>query len=224
MDQDLKQARLQFETLNLSWRGEPLLHPEIEPILEFCTEQVQKGVFQRLQIETSGAFLSEKLAEFAQKNIPQTWVVDLERGDGLGVDLLLKNQGIHTQVILKHWIYPNCNQTAWHQYGRLPIWIGSQPPTEGNWFWFARLEQENFFLDQQTDSYLEQLAQEFGVKIQYSREQNKKCLAAVRSMVVSWDGKVSLCPRDVQLQNYWRCQSSIFGRNLAKSRFSSTRI
>ena len=43
--QDLKQARLQFETLNLSWRGEPLLHPEIEPILEFCTEQVQKGVF-----------------------------------------------------------------------------------------------------------------------------------------------------------------------------------
>lgn len=196
---DLKQARLQFQTLNLSWRGEPLLHPEIEPILEFSAQQLQKGIFQRLQIETSGAFLTEKLALFAQKEIPQTWIIDLDRGNGQGIDLLLKNQGQQTQVILKHWVHPNFEQTAWHRYRKLPIWIGSQPPTQGNWFWYSRMEQDNFFLDQQTDQRLEELAEEFGVKVQNLGA--GKCLAPFRSMVVSWDGKLTLCPRDIQLQN-----------------------
>lgn len=197
---DVKSARLQFETLCLSWRGEAFLHPEIEPILEFCAEQLQKGVFLRLQLETSGRFITEKLAQFAQKEIPQAWIIDLDRGDGSGVELIRECKNAQTQLILKHWVHPYFQKTVWSQRSGLPVWVGSQPPDKGDWFWLARLEQDNFFLDQQTDQKLEDLAKKMNVKVQISGF-SKACFAPERSMVISWDGKVSLCPRDIQLQN-----------------------
>ena len=197
---DLKRARLQFQTLSLSWRGELFLHPEIEPILSFCFEQVQKGVFQRIQIETSGAYLTDKLAQFARENLPQTWIFDLDRGEGKGVGLLQKNKGPQTQLIVKHWVHPYFQQTGWHQLSALPIWIGSQPPREKDWFWFSRLEQENYFLDQLTDRKLEECARELELEL-HKQGAGNQCLAPYRTMVISWDGKVSLCPRDIQLQN-----------------------
>ena len=199
--EDLSHARLQFETVSLSWRGEPLLHPEIEPILEFCTQQIKKGVFKRLEIESSGVFLTDQCVRFAKMEFPQTWILDLDRGDGEGVDLLAENLGSQTQLILKRSVLPmkETYQDPSAQKSLLPKWVGSQPPRQGNWYWFSRQEQDNFFQDQQTDQVLKTLAQNFGVKVQ--NQSTGKCLAPQRSMVISWDGKATLCTRDTQLQN-----------------------
>ena len=59
---DLRGARLRFGTLALRWRGEPLLHPEIEPILAFLLDQVAEGLADRLRIETDGRFTFRGLA------------------------------------------------------------------------------------------------------------------------------------------------------------------
>ena len=200
---DLEHARLQFETLSLSWRGEPLLHPEIEPILEFCAQQIEKGTFKRLEIESSGVFLTDQTAKFAQRELPQTWILDLDRGDGAGVAILSQNLGIQTQLILKHSLCPTSPlsfyETTKSRYPSFPVWLGSQPPRQGNWLWFSRQEQNNFFLDQQTDQKLSSLAQKIGAKVE--SKSTGKCLAPRRSMLISWDGKATLCPRDSQLQN-----------------------
>ena len=71
-----------------------------------------------------------------------------------------------------------------------------------NSLWFARWDGENYLEDQRADEDLRCLAQQVGVTWQNTKAQNRRqCCAPSRNTVISWDGKVTLCTRDVQLQN-----------------------
>ena len=98
----LLRAKISFKRLCLGWRGDPVLHPEFEPILELCFSMQKKGVFEILRIESSGLFLRESVAQFAQRPIPQEWVVQLVGGSH---SLLESHQGHHTRIVLKHPIH-----------------------------------------------------------------------------------------------------------------------
>ena len=78
----LERSKLQFETISVGWRGEPLLHPEIEPMLHHLVHWVHHGMFKRLEVRTSGTFLRESIANIAGLDVPQRWVVDLDAGNG----------------------------------------------------------------------------------------------------------------------------------------------
>ena len=56
---DLHASKNHFGHLILGWRGDPLLHPEIEPILHYLARKQNDGLFDRLQIETTVGFHSK---------------------------------------------------------------------------------------------------------------------------------------------------------------------
>jgi MoaA/NifB/PqqE/SkfB family radical SAM enzyme len=192
---NLASHRLHFGTIALKWRGEPLLHPEIEPILRFVCEWVRKGMFDRIQIETSGVFLTENIASIAQLPIPQEWILDIDDGDGAGLDLILKNLGVHSRVVLHQRAIAGlfAAQTD-RRFPNWPVWVGSFP-TQGNWLWISRMDYNNFFKDQEADKQIQRLA--LAHKVSLHNSQNTLNPKAI----ISWDGKVALCKRDVQLLN-----------------------
>ena len=74
--EDLKTQRIRFGGLSVRWRGEALLHPEIEPILRYLLDAIAAGeVADRLIVETDGRFLTESVARLASHPAPQTWVL-----------------------------------------------------------------------------------------------------------------------------------------------------
>ncbi len=110
---DLLAARLRFGTLSLSWRGDPLLHPEIEPLLRFLLEGIHRdGLADRLRIETSGQFLTDNIAALAAHPAPQDWVLDLDRGEGAGLARLRAHRGPACRLILAAHATPGLDAPA----------------------------------------------------------------------------------------------------------------
>lgn len=202
--QSLQQEKLAFSSVVVSsWRGEPLLHPEIEAILEYLCGKVEQGMFSALEIETSGEFLRPSIAQFASRPIPQRWIVDLDQGQGLGVELLQRYRGLETSIVLKQrammGVTPIMWQgQSWYTKAQFPIHIGSIPTEFSDRWWIQRREQNNFFADNQAQRELEELARIFATQLH--QDIATHCRAASRSMYVSWDAKVTLCARDKQLQ------------------------
>lgn len=56
---DLGRAGLQFSAVALRWRGEPLLHPELQRVLRRLGQAVRDGVFGALRVDTSGRLLGD---------------------------------------------------------------------------------------------------------------------------------------------------------------------
>ena len=195
----LEQQRLQFETVSVGWRGESLLHPEVEPMLHHLVHRINKGMFQRLELHTSGRFLTENLAYIAALPVPQRWIVDIDQGDGLGVDLLHQHRGPQTQMIIRQTATIGVTSEMVQRVAVLPIWIGDAPPTEGDWHWVAHHDQDNYFKDAEGLKRLQGIANELGLPLHHQRVGH--CSAPEREMVVSWDAKVTLCKRDRQLLN-----------------------
>jgi hypothetical protein len=202
--QSLQQEKLAFSSVVVSsWRGEPLLHPEIEAILEYLCGKVEQGMFSALEIETSGEFLRPSIAQFASRPIPQRWIVDLDQGQGLGVELLQRYRGLETSIVLKQrammGVTPIMWQgQSWYTKAQFPIHIGSIPTEFSDCWWIQRREQNNFFADNQAQRELEELARIFATQLH--QDIATHCRAASRTMYVSWDAKVTLCARDKQLQ------------------------
>ena len=193
---NLANQRLHFGTVAIAWRGEPLLHPEIEPILNLLMDWVSKGMFDRIRIETSGRFLQSSIASLAGKSVPQEWILDIDHGDGAGLKLLQSHRGEGCRIVLRQRVINGLHfQATRPRFPQWPVFVGSYPEV-GDALWFSRVDAYGFASDQQSDREVERLAQEAGVAIATvdsgAREQ--------RCAVVSWDGKVTLCNRDVRLQ------------------------
>jgi MoaA/NifB/PqqE/SkfB family radical SAM enzyme len=191
---DLRAARLRPGCLALRWRGEPLLHPEIGPILDFLRGEQLEGRFHRLRIETDGTFLTPALAE--KPGIE--WVVDLDSG-GEGVALLEHAERLVLKVTAAAGVdpapllarYPGFTPVA----GRLPL--------EGRrLLWFARSDHDHYLDNAEARAQLARIAAAIGVVAELGEEDRpRRCTAPNRTPTVSWDGKITLCPRDVQLLN-----------------------
>jgi hypothetical protein len=205
MVRDLTDARMRFGVLALRWRGEPLLHPEAHRILKFLLDQIEAGrVADRLQIETDGRFLNADLAELAAHPAPQTWVLDLDRGGHFAETALAKleaQRGPQVQLILAKTATPDLDPSALAAaHPRLAPAAGRRP-SQGDALWIRRADHDHFQRNAQARAHLAQVAEVYGVSAELGEEtQARRCRAPDRSPTISWDGKLALCPQDIQLQ------------------------
>ena len=192
----LERSKLQFDCVSVGWRGESLLHPEIEPMLHHLVHWVHHGMFKWLEIQTSGQFLTESLALISGLDIQQRWVVDLDAGCGEGLEMLRQYRGSQTQIIAKQTATIGVTAGMWSHLG-LPVWLGDTPPLEGDWLWLAHHGQGNFFKDKEGWDRLEDISKDCGQPVHSNRRPPYETPA--NQLVVSWDAKVTLSTQDVQL-------------------------
>ena len=186
----LLRAKISFKRLCLGWRGDPVLHPEFEPILELCFSMQKKGVFEILRIESSGLFLRESVAQFAQRPIPQEWVVQLVGGSH---SLLESHQGHHTRIVLKHPIHQGLHPLKLcTQFPNYIPHVGVEPNDASKILCFDPGEEMSH---NDIKSFGEAYNIPVGLPVQ------EHCHAPQRGLVVSWDGKITQCTRDIQLRN-----------------------
>jgi MoaA/NifB/PqqE/SkfB family radical SAM enzyme len=200
--EDIRGARLRLGCLDLSWRGEPLLHPEILPILRYLGELIRsKHVSNSLRLQTDGRYLNSDLID-ALRGVPMTWVVDLDRGRGAGMELLKTQADPHHRVVaLVRASDRLCVEEVMRQYPGLEPVVGRRP-SEGHALWVAREDSDHFLSNAAARERLEQVAIGLGVPVESGDESRpRRCIAADQTPVISWDGKIVLCPSDVQLQN-----------------------
>ena len=207
---DLAAARLRVGTLALRWRGEPLLHPEIEPLLRlFFAEMAAGRLAARLRVETDGRFLTPGLAALALRGpgaaIPQDWVLDLRRGDGAGLGLLRAHRGPAHRIVLVADAVPGLDAAALvRAHPGFPVHAGPFPAGPGDALWLRRTDHADFRANAAARAALEAAAAAAGLDpaaVPTGREDApRRCQSPRRSPVVSWDGKLTLCPWDTQLQ------------------------
>ena len=210
--EDLRRARLSFDTVRLRWRGEPLLHPEIEPVLRYLLEATaEHATFRLLEVETNGLLLSESLIEvIAASNAPQKWVFDLDRmGDHAAiaqknVEALVRARGTQTTIVLARTVtqdaHPQSDVDRWRS--TLPdaaIAVG-YAPSEGDGIWFRRTDPRSFLGDQAADAALKDCAQQLGVDARLADTARPRCCPApFETPTISWDAALTLCPWDEDL-------------------------
>lgn len=195
---DLLTSRLRFGTLALQWRGEPLLHPEIEPILDCLRDAMASGLADRLRMETSGAFLTEGILSRTQFDGVE-WVVDLDAGQGAAVAALRD----HPALVLQACATPDLDvRSLQRRYPWATPTVGVFPAQPGSWLWIKRTDHSHYLRNAEARTHLAAAAQALGVSAVLGEESEpRRCQAPWRSPTVSWDGKVTLCTQDVQLDN-----------------------
>lgn len=203
---DLRAARLRFGTLALRWRGEPLLHPEFEPILDYLLHHVAGGLADRLRVETDGRFLTGRLAERAGADCPQEWILDWDRGSGAGFAPLMAARGPRTRVVVAASAVPGLDAEALARRYPLPPAIG-RLPAEGDALWIRRTDHDHYAKNAEARRLLRRAAAALGLDADLpghalgEEDRPRRCPAPAHTPTVSWDGKVVLCPRDTLLQN-----------------------
>ena len=201
---DLRDAGLCFGVLSVRWRGEPLLHPEAAPILRYLMSEAigPMGVAERLRIETDGRFLTDDLLDLAAQGGPQDWVFDLDRGDGAGVEALWHRRGEGTTLTLVCTAGEGSRALAWaERYPQLPVVLGARPPL-GDALWVRSQVHHHYLATKVAREALEATAAELGLPAPPrvgGTGAPVRCAAPATRPVVSWDGKVALCPADIQL-------------------------
>lgn len=191
---DLRARRLRFETLELRWRGEPLLHPEIEPILGYLCEAIGRGeVARRLRIETSGTFLTPTIA-----GLPvDEWVVDLDRGEA---SPLL--EGARRVVLAVRATESTDGPALRARYPGFQLAAGRRPTEGTRVLWARRTDHDHYLANAAAREALRRVAETWGVESELGEESGpRRCRAPERTPTVSWDGKITLCTRDVMLAN-----------------------
>ena len=199
---DLRAARLRFGTLSVSWRGDPLLHPEAEPILRFLLDAVHEhGLADRLRVATTGLFLTEGLAALAAHPASQEWLVDVDKGGGAGLERLLSARGPSARVVrVLHASHHADPAAAVAGMPAVPVRVG-RFPADGDAIWVRRTDHGHYLGDQEAGARLAAAAEALGVPLDVADRGPRRCVAAERTPTVSWDGKITLCPWDVQLEN-----------------------
>lgn len=199
--QDLEASRLRFGTLAVRWRGEPLLHPEIEPILRYLLDRVGRGVADRLRVETDGRFITQALAGLSTLPVAQEWIFDWDRGHGAGVALLEARRASQTRVVVAASAVPGLDPTSLtHRFPYAPA--AGRLPRDGDALWFRRTDHDHFQANAAARAELARVAGLLGLPAELGDERApRRCRAPDTSPTVSWDGKVVLCPKDVQLHN-----------------------
>ncbi len=214
---DLVTARLRFDTLALRWRGEPLLHGEIEPILSHLLDHVARGeVAGRLRLETSGRFYTDPLLALAGRPVPQDIVVDLDRWAGFdgggawtpaaglppALPRLEALAGPHTRILLTVRATADTDAAALRALRpRYALAAGRYPDTGDRVIFARRTDHDHFLANRDARAALAAVADAWGVPVDLGDEDGpRRCVAPRRTPTVSWDAKITLCPRDVQLQ------------------------
>lgn len=196
---DLRDHGLRVGLLDLRWRGEPLLHPEIGPILRYLMAEAVGSVADGLRVETDGRFLSEEVLAVVAQGGPQHWVVDLDRGDGAGLDALLSACGPGATVSAVCTAGEGTDPAHWRQrWPQLQPVVGARPQ-HGGTLWVRGALRDHY----QANADAWQALQEAAASLQVDGLPRPKgavpCPAPATSPVISWDGKVVLCPSDRQV-------------------------
>lgn len=205
-----------YDDLCVSWRGEPLLHPEILAIYRHLLSHVGPGrLFGRLSLETRALFLGPELVALARQAVdsPQEWRVDLDRlrdpvarelawehlrplvdgGPRLLFSRLARMDGSLEQDL--HWLRA--------RFLGLPVFSGRWRPGQEHALWLQLVPAGNAIADRKWRRELLAEAEAAGASFVDlpPTESPYRCLAAERTPTVSWDGKVVLCPWDTGLEN-----------------------
>ena len=212
---DLRQAGLVFPAVQLSWRGEPLLHPEREEVLrEVLSAISDHGVFERLIVETDGRLLGPRIASIIREfgEIPQIWILN---GNAMGQEEerarenwlhLAQTRGPATQLLMAWTVVEDMDPFSWSEpwqerFPGLPIAVGPMP-TAGDSIWFRRSDHDHFQATAQARERLEEVAEVLDLPCESGREDSpRRCPGVFATPTVSWDGKVVLCPWDISLKN-----------------------
>ncbi|MCB9761714.1 MAG: radical SAM protein [Alphaproteobacteria bacterium] len=214
--EDLRAARLVFPTLALAWRGEPLAHPEADVVLRHVLTTIRdEGTFERLELRTDGRLLNERLIAIAAAfpEVPVTWII---HGNGLEpfeapalghIDNLLSVRGRAHRVVAS-WVVdqeldPWAFVETWQARLRDPWVVAGRLPERGDGVWFRRSDHDHFQATAEARRRLAEIAEVLDLDAVDTGEERppRRCPGAFATPTVSWDGKVTLCPWDVGLEN-----------------------
>ena len=199
---DLRSQRLRVGCLDLSWRGEPLIHPEILPIFRYLAEQHRAhGLFDCLRIRTDGRHLDADLID-ALNDTPVVWEIDLDRGNGAGLSLLKELRGPRHRILALIRVSDGLDvQETCLRWPDFPPAVGRRP-SMGDALWFCRQDADHYQENAESRVRLERAAGVLNLPVESGDENRPRyCSAPERTPVISWDGKIVLCPWDVQMEN-----------------------
>lgn len=202
---DLKARRIRFGQLAVRWRGEPLLHPEARPILEYLLNAIHAGhVADRLVIETDGRFLNEDLAELSGHPAEQLWILNGDRAPASVIEAAKAALSVHRQPKVAIWnahtATAGLDIHALHVNGT-PVFAG-EPPPFADAIWMRRGSHAHYLADQAATQALNDVATALGVGVRLKRDNRPVATPdAHRNPVISWDGKVTMNPLDIGLSN-----------------------
>ncbi len=220
--EDLTRERLRFAELALRWRGEPLLHPEAAGIIRFLLDHISRGaVAERLIIETDGRFLTDEVAVLAALPAAQVWVLDLDRGGEDAVEAARRALAQHrhrgVQVLTSVTASDQLSAADLMRFN-LPLRLGPRPQ-DRDALWVRRGSHDHYLADQAATESLMRLASELGQPPPQVSD-NRPTAAPVLGLepTISWDGKVTVSPLDVQLERprgdvvHSRISADLYGR------------
>jgi len=201
--EDLRRERLCFAAIAVRWRGEPLLHPQARDIIRYLLGLIADGeIAERLIIETDGRFLSDEIAELASVPGAQCWVLDGDRGAPSDVAHARTRLAAHrhrgVQVLTAITASEHVDVGELKQQS-MPIRFGDRP-TDRDAIWIRRAVHDHYLADQAATDALVTIAYELG-QVLTNLQDNRPTAGGseLRQPTISWDGKVTLNPRDVQL-------------------------
>ena len=198
--EDLRSSRLRFGDLAVRWRGEPLLHPEAMPILQYILDAISSGaVAQRLVVETDGRFLTEELAALSALPGAQVWILDGDRSspevlhDARRRLVQYRHRGV--QVLTAYTAHVELDSKVWESAER-PVRVGERPH-DRDAIWIRRSSHNHYRADQAATSALLDIAESLKLPTPHVRDNRPTSVAkAPLSPTISWDGKVTLNPTD----------------------------
>ena len=210
---DLERNGLGFETVDLSWRGEPLLHPEVALVLEDVLRAVERGVFGQMRIRTDGRLLNTQIAEIcAQFAVPQIWEIDGNAGEAheekvlRNVDYFLSVRNAQQRVVATWRVDESMDPFAfvetWQARLKTPWMQAGLGESSGDGILFLRSDHDHFQATKEARDRLEEVAEVLEIKCDSGVESSpRRCHGAENTPVISWDGKMTLCPWDHTLAN-----------------------
>ncbi len=202
---DLRAQRMRFGTLAVRWRGEPLLHPEAEPILRHLLNVIAEGdLADRLCVETDGRFLDERIAQLAAHPAPQVWRLDATRGGSELVALARQALQIHRHdsvaiqtvfTVDDNFLIEDVTKIG------LPIHVGRRPGSADS-VWVRRPHYDQFQADQAAHAALKHVADSLGLAMENMELPSMLRASGGRpSPTISWDGKVTVRAWDHGLEH-----------------------
>ncbi len=201
---DLRAARVRFGAWAVRWRGEPLLHPEVGPILRYLMAEAIGRVADVLRVETDARFLTDEVEAVVVAGGPQEWVLDLDRGDAATYLRLRALAGPGVRFVLATTAGTGRPLAGLLQaFPGLAVVVGDRPPRDrGDCLWVRAGVHPHYLAMEASWKALEEAARVAGVPAP-TRPTGPaaRCRAVVEAPVVSWDGKVTLCPADRTLQH-----------------------
>jgi len=201
--EDLKARRIFFGELSVTWRGEPLLHPEAHPILVYLLNTIANGhVAERLVIETNALFLTDSIAQLTSHPAPQLWILNGDQSPETVLNeaerLLRSHRHQDVNIWRTHTATEGFDPTAIHINGT-PVFAGEAPPN-GDAIWMRRENHGHYLADQRATHTLLKAAEALGIEANISGD-NRPTANAMdeRSPTISWDGKVTMSLGDTEL-------------------------